>query len=194
MAIVAAVIVAAVAAVAAGASAYMASEQQAQAAKTAKKQARWQQEVEQWNKDAKMKEAEAARKQQRLKASRLLNAQASKAGRAGVVAGEGSLLANQLEAASLAQYEEDLAAYESEVGAQVHGIRKTTAGFEESIFKGQEKSIRQNQWIGVTLATVGSAASSYSSYGGKTGGSGSYQRASSPSGASSVGGSQIQSA
>jgi len=168
MAIVAAIVVAAVAAAAAGYSAYANSEQAAYAAKQQRKMSEWQQQVEEWNADVAEKEAEAARKQARLKSQRLLNAQAARAGRAGVVAGEGSLLVSQMEAASLAQYDEDLAAFSKKLEAKGHRINATTSGFEGSLFKGQEKYIRSNQWIGVTVATASSAASSYQGYQRKT--------------------------
>jgi hypothetical protein len=150
MAIIGAIVVAAVAAVAAGAGAYMQAEEAKAQAKSQRRMAEWQQEVEQ-------QQSEAARKQVRLKSQRFLDAQASKAGRAGVVAGEGSLLESQLEAASLAQYEEDLAAFTHELGAKTHG-------FEAKLFRNQQKRIQANQWVGVTLATASSAASSYDSY------------------------------
>jgi hypothetical protein len=181
MAIVAAVIVAAVAAAAAGYSAYQQSEAQAYQAKQQKKMAQWQQQVEEWNADLADKEAEAARKQARLKSSRLLNAQAARAGRAGVVDGEGSLLVSQMEAASMAQYEEDLAAFGKKMEAKGHRINATTSGFEASLFKGQEKYIRRNQALNVTVATVGSLASSYGSYSGGGSSSGTKARATSPS-------------
>ena len=158
MAVAAIIIVAAVAAVAAGASAYMASENAQAQAKAQRNMADWQEKVEE-------QQAEAARKQVRLKAQRMLNAQASKAGGAGVVAGEGSLLTDQLEAASLSQYEEDLAGYSHELGAQTHR-------FESKLFRNQLNRIKSQEWIGVGLAAGGSAASSYSSYLNRTGGSG----------------------
>src|SRR5262245_59382580 len=141
MAITAAIIAAAaVAAVAAGASAYMASENAARQAKARKNMADWQQKVED-------QQADAARKQARLKADRMLNAQASKAGGAGVVAGEGSLLTDQLEAASLAQYEEDLAAYGHELNSQTHG-------FESKLFGDEYHHIKSQQPYAVGLATI----------------------------------------
>ena len=92
--LIAGLVAAAVAAASAGAQMYMQSEAQAAQASQQRKMAEWQQQAE-------ADQAEAARKQVRLRAQRYLNAQASKAGGAGVVAGEGSLLVNQLEAASL---------------------------------------------------------------------------------------------
>jgi hypothetical protein len=151
---IAAVVAAVVAAAAAGASTYMASEQQAQQARDQRKMADWQQRVE-------AEQAEAARKQVQLRAQRHLNAQAAKAGGAGVVSGEGSLLIDQLEAASLSQYEEDLAAYG-------HQMNSATHGFESKLFKRRESEIRANQGWQVGLATGSSLLSSYSSYSGKT--------------------------
>lgn len=150
MATAAFIVAAAVAAVAAGASAYMQSQQQQAAARAQRNQARFQEESEK-------QQAEAARKQVRLRAQRFLNAQAAKAGAAGVVAGEGSLLVNQLEAASLAQYEEDLAAFG-------HELQSTTRGFEARLFKAQERSIRSNRGISTGLAFTGSAVQSFASF------------------------------
>lgn len=159
MATAAFIVAAVVAAVAAGASAYMTVDAQKDAAKQQRKMSEWQQETE-------AKQAEASRKQVRLRAQRMLNAQASKAGGAGVVAGEGSLLADQLEAASLAQYEEDLAAYGHELAGQ-------TRGFEGKLFRATEKKLARTQWVGTGLAVAGSASSSASSYyGGRSSGTG----------------------
>jgi hypothetical protein len=93
----------------------------------------------------------------RLKAQRLLNAQAAKAGKAGVVAGEGSLLINQAEAASLAQYEEDLAAYGHELQANMHG-------YQSRLLKANAPGAG-TMAVETALAAGSSAASSYSSYG-----------------------------
>jgi len=153
MATTAIIIAAAVAAVAAGASAYMASEAAADQAKSQKRMADWQEKVEN-------QQAEAARKSVRLKAQRMLRSQASKAGGAGVAAGEGSLLTNQLEAASLSQYDEDLAAYSHELAGQ-------TRGYESKLFKHQLSRIESQKWLSVGLASASSAASSYSSYSSK---------------------------
>jgi hypothetical protein len=147
MAVAGAIIVAAVAAIAAGGSAYMQSENAAAQARDARKRADWQRTVEE-------QQAEAARKQARMKAQRHLNAQAAKAGGAGVVAGEGSLLVDQLEAASMAQYEEDLAAYGHQLGAQGHG-------FESKLFKTQESRITGTMPYAVGLSAGSAAASNY---------------------------------
>jgi cell division protein FtsL len=164
-------IIAAAAAVAgaatAGTSAYMQNQNAQAQAKSQRKMAEWQQQVDE-------QQADAARKQVRLKAQRMLNAQASKAGGAGVVSAEGSLLENQLEAASLSQYEEDLAAYNHELSSQTHG-------FEGKLFRNQEKRLKDQAWLNVGLATTsslaGSASSIASSYGsGGKGGSVATQR------------------
>src|SRR2546422_9798072 len=114
--------------------------------------------MSEWQQQAEADQAEAARKQVRLRAQRYLNAQASKAGGAGVVAGEGSLLVNQLEAASLSQYEEDLAAMGHEINSKTHG-------FEAKLFRQSQNRIESNEWIGVGIAAGSSAASSLASYG-----------------------------
>jgi len=117
MATTAIIIAAAVTAVAAGAGAYMQSESAAAQVKAAERRSDWQQQVE-------LQQTEVARRQVQAKTHRMLNAQASKAGNAGVVAGEGSLLTDQLESASLAQYDEDLAAGAPWAAGPYDGLRQ----------------------------------------------------------------------
>jgi hypothetical protein len=138
-----------VAAVVAGTGAYMASEARQQQVDDQKKMSRWQQDVEE-------QQAAAVRKQVRLKAERHLNAQAARAGGAGVVAAEGSLLVNQLEAASLAQYEEDLAAYG-------HDLSALTRGYETKLFKNQARRLRSTQYAEVGLSAAAAGSSAYAS-------------------------------
>jgi len=135
-----------VSAAAAGYSAYAANEARQDAAKQNKKVARWQQEVEE-------AQSQAARKQVELKSRRFLNQQSARAGGAGVAAGEGSLLVNQMEAASLAQYEADLAAYGHDLSAQTHG-------FESRLFKRQQVRAQNSMYAEVGVATGGSLAGS----------------------------------
>jgi hypothetical protein len=170
---IAGIIAVVVAAAAAGASAYMASEAQADAAREQKKMARRQAEVADWQKKAEEQQAEAARKQARLRASRILNSQASKAGAAGVVASEGSLLTNQMEAASLAQYDEDLAAYSHRLNAAGAEITADTHRYESRIFGARAANIKANQWLNVGISAAGAGASAYTSSGmGRSGGGG----------------------
>jgi hypothetical protein len=137
---------------------YMQSEQAAEQAKQEKKRADWQQQVE-------AQQSDAARKQARIRSQRRLDAQASKAGGAGVVAGEGSLLVDQLEAASMAQYEEDLAAYS-------HDLNAKTAGFESKLFKQRYQTIKAYQPWEVGLTTLSTGVSTYYGMSSKSGGSG----------------------
>jgi sortase (surface protein transpeptidase) len=136
--------------VAAGASAYMQSESSAEQSRNQKKAAEMQAQAEQ-------AQGESARKNARLKAQRHLNAQASKAGGAGVVAGEGSLMVNQLEAASLAQYEEDLAAYGHEISSNLYGYQANLFGHQARRQSGMSVPLG-------LLAAGSSAASSYAGY------------------------------
>jgi hypothetical protein len=164
------IIAAVVAAVAAGASTYMASEAAAEQNREQSRMAKRQAEVAQWQKEVEEQQAESARKQTRLKAQRMLNSQAAKAGAAGVVAGEGSLLVNQLDAASLAQYEEDLAAYGHKLNAQGAEITSESHTFESRLFKARASNIEANMPLNVGLSAAAAGASSYaSSYKGSSG-------------------------
>ena len=151
-------IAAGIAAVAAGTAAYLQSEEAARQRRSAAKMAELQQQAEDAN-------AEAARKNSRLKSRRMLNAQASKAGGAGVVAGEGSLFVNQMEAASLAQYEEDLAAYGHEINSNLYG-------YQSKLFKNDARRIQGSAVYTSLLAGAQAGASTYFSGGGKIGGGG----------------------
>src|SRR5262245_25907440 len=144
---IAGIVVAVVAAAAAGASTYMASEQAASQARDQRRRAQWQQKIEE-------DQAAAARRQVELRAQRHLNAQAAKAGGAGVVAGESSLLVDQLEAASMSQYEEDLAAFGHELASKTHG-------FESKLFKRQERDIRATEPYSIGISAGVAGASSY---------------------------------
>lgn len=144
----------AVAVVAAGAGAYLQSEAAADANRQQKRSAELQADAEQ-------KQGEAARKNARMRAERHLRSQASKAGGAGVVAGEGSLLALQMEAGSLAQYEEDLAAFGHEIRSNLHG-------FEAKLF-GRQARINSSQSLTLGLLAAGGTAGAGA---GKLGGSG----------------------
>ncbi len=85
---------------------------------------------------AELANAEAQRKNSKLKSQRFLNSQASKAAKSGVVAGEGSLFENQMEAASMSQYEADLAAYGHEISSNLYG-------YQAKLFKSDARSTMQ---------------------------------------------------
>jgi hypothetical protein len=103
--------VAAVAAVAAAAGTYMQMQAQADSQRAQAKMAKYAAEQER-------QAGEARRKMVKARAESLLESQASKAAASGVQAYESaSLLENQLEAAGLAAYEADLAAYPHELAS-----------------------------------------------------------------------------
>ena len=150
------IIAAVIAAAAAGASAYMASEEAA-------RQQRQQAKMAQMQEEAEANQALAARKNSRLKSQRMLRSQASKAAGSGVVAGEGSLFANQMEAASLSQYEEDLAAYGHEITSGLYG-------YQAKLFKSNAKRIASRAPYTSALAGAQAGASTYFGGGGSFGG------------------------
>jgi hypothetical protein len=154
------IIAAVVAAAAAGAGMYMQSEAQAAQQRSAAKLARLQEEAELAN-------AEAARKNSKLKSDRFLRSQMSKAGKAGVVAGEGSLFVNQMEAASLAQYEEDLA-------ARGHEIDSRRYGYEAKLFNHGARATMARAPYSALVSGAAAGFGTYSAGGGSYGfGSGS---------------------
>ena len=148
-----AIIAAVVAAGAAGYGAYASNEAAQDQAKAQKRAARQQAEAE-------TAAGEARRKQARMKYERFRDTQRSRAGAAGVVVGEGSLLEGQMEAAQLAQYEADLAAYGHELSSQ-------RASFEEKIFGWRARKLADSQYMNTGIAVGSSLASSYLSGAGK---------------------------
>ena len=183
MVLVAAVVVAAVAA---GASTYMsmeaqaqAEEQQARAAKTQAAYARRAAEQEAADQEAAAHNAEEAGKARRAQveeaARRHLMRGAALAGGAGVVAGEGSLLAGQLEAASLIEYQAQLAEHEPKmeawadrVGADRAIFRGELSGglndYQASLFKQRASNTRFYGTIATGVNAVGAGANAYTSY------------------------------
>lgn len=166
VAITVAIVAAVVAAAAAGYGSYASSQAAAQNARMQKKAAQLQAEQE-------AAAGEARRKQIALKHKRFAASARARAGGSGVFVGEGSLLEGQMEAANLAEYEAQLAAYPHELASQ-------RASFESKIFGVQQRRAEDSALSGAVISGVGAGASSLaSSYGSgafKSTGGGGYDR------------------
>lgn len=147
--LIAAIAAAVVAAAAAGYGAYSQNEAAQQQAKAQKRAARQ-------NEEAEAAAGKARRKQAEAKYERYRDSQRSRAGAAGVFAGEGSLLEGQMEAANLAEYDAALAEYP-------HQLAENRANFEKKIFGWQARNLASTQLTGTVIATGSSLASSYGS-------------------------------
>lgn len=158
---------------------------QAKAARMEAQYARAAAEVEAKNQEqtaqAALASGRARRGQVEAASARLLNAQAAKAGGAGVVAGEGSLLVTQLESGALAEYTAQSEEYpyrleSKRLYAQAEQARYSGAlqgnlkDFESSLFKYGAKSTMYYGTIATGLALLGAGSSAYQTYQGRQGG------------------------
>jgi len=153
----AAIIIAVVVAAAAGASAYMSSEQAAAQARDQKKASKHKAEAERQAAAARRKHVlwEAGKQQKGL-----LAAQAA----AGVEIGEGaSLLENEMEFASAAEYDAQLSEFP-------HLLNSAQDDYTARLFGRQADRIKSMQGVTTGLAVTSSLASSYGAYGGSLGG------------------------
>jgi len=177
------IIAAVVVAVAAGASAYVSSESAAQAeeaqAKASKAQATYARAAAQQralDEEAAAEAADAAGKAQRAQVEeagrRRLLMTGALAGAAGVESTEGSPLAGNLEAASLIQYNAQLAEYQPKVQAWSDRVGADRARFEgqltgglndyqSSLFKSRASSTRAYGTIATGVSAVGAGAGTY---------------------------------
>jgi hypothetical protein len=145
-----AIVAAVVSAAATAYGTYAAQQAQAQQAKAAQRAAQMQA-------DAEAAAAEARRRQKKAEAERFLRSQLSRAGAAGVQIGEGSLLEGQMEAASLAEYEANLAAYPHVLSSQRESYRSKIFGLEA-------RRASSGALLNSAIAGFSSLAASYGSF------------------------------
>jgi hypothetical protein len=125
-----------------------------------KEQARAEEKARRVDQENALNRAKAQEENSRLRAQRFLSTQKAQMGKTGALAGEGSFLDAELEAASMGEYEALLSGYDSRVEAH-------RSGYAADLARWQRKRLDSQQWSSTLVAGigagVGSAAGSYNS-------------------------------